>query len=284
MKIVTGYRGVEHITSNDDQARNQGIFGTGNSILNIGNLFALTIVSATSVTIADGEGMLQGVHFRIEPGQTEQVDLSPGTPGYNRVDLICARYTKDAVTGVEDVSLVVIEGDPTDGTPTEPTYNTTGDILTGATVVDYPLHKVTFTGVTPTSEALNRVLGKLYTVELTFNGTGSIPNRIVLEPGVYYFSGMISFGGGEFLTDSNKYFNCEITCHDGSYGGYNRITTRAYADVNRGQIHINGLLPVGIETDTAEGTASRNAVVEVFTNAISGSYGATAYLRMMRIR
>ena len=283
MKIVTGYTGTPHITSNDDQAKNQAIFGSGNSILNIGQTFALTINSATSVTIADGDGVMQGVHFRIEPGETETLTLTPGTPGYNRIDLVCARYTKDAVSGVEAVNLVVIEGDPTDGTPTEPTYNT-GDILTGATVVDYPLHKVTFTGVTPTSEALNRVLGKLYTVELTFNGTGNIANRIELEPGMYYFSGMISFGGGEFLTDSNKYFNCEITCHDGSYGGYNRITTRAYADVNRGQIHVNGLIPVGIETDTAEGTASRNVVVEVFTNAISGTYGATAYLRMMRIR
>ena len=283
MKIVTGYTGTPHITSNDDQAKNQAIFGSGNSILNIGQTFALTINSATSVTIADGDGVMQGVHFRSEPGETETLTLTPGTPGYNRIDLVCARYTKDAVSGVEAVNLVVIEGDPTDGTPTEPTYNT-GDILTGATVVDYPLHKVTFTGVTPTSEALNRVLGKLYTVELTFNGTGNIANRIELEPGMYYFSGMISFGGGEFLTDSNKYFNCEITCHDGSYGGYNRITTRAYADVNRGQIHVNGLIPVGIETDTAEGTASRNVVVEVFTNAISGTYGATAYLRMMRIR
>lgn len=283
MKIVTGYTGTPHITSNDDQAKNQAIFGSGNSILNIGQTFALTINSATSVTIADGDGVMQGVHFRIEPGETETLTLTPGTPGYNRIDLVCARYTKDAVSGVEAVNLVVIEGDPTDGTPTEPTYRT-GDILTGATVVDYPLHKVTFTGVTPTSEALNRVLGKLYTVELTFNGTGNIANRIELEPGMYYFSGMISFGGGEFLTDSNKYFNCEITCHDGSYGGYNRITTRAYADVNRGQIHVNGLIPVGIETDTAEGTASKNVVVEVFTNAISGTYGATAYLRMMRIR
>ena len=282
MKIVTGYRGVEHITSNDDQARNQGIFGTGNSILNIGNLFALTIVSATSVTIADGEGMLQGVHFRIEPGQTEQVDLSPGTPGYNRIDLICARYTKDAATGVEDVNIAVIEGEPSSGTPTEPTYNT-GDILTGATVIDYPLHKVTFTGVTPTSEALNRVLMKLYTVELDFQGTGEMAKYINLEPGVYYFAGMISFSG-TLMQDASKYYRCEITCHDGSYGGYNRIWAKDYSHQNKGQIHINGVIPVGIKTDTAEGTASNRATVSVFTNAFTGDVNVIAYLRMMRIR
>lgn len=283
MKIVTGYTGTPHITSNDDQAKNQAIFGSGNSILNIGQTFALTINSATSVTIADGDGVMQGVHFRIEPGETETLTLTPGTPGYNRIDLVCARYTKDAVSGVEAVNLVVIEGDPTDGTPTEPTY-TTGDILTGATVVDYPLHKVTFTGVTPTSEALNRVLGKLYTVELGFEGTGSISKYIELEPGMYYFSGMINFGVGEYSTDSNKYFSCEIDCSDGSYGMYNRITAREYANVNRGQIHVNGLIPVGIETDTAEIAASRNVEVEVFTNAISGTYDAGAFLRIMRIR
>lgn len=148
MKIVTGYTGTPHISSNDDQARNQGIFGTGNYILDVGQKFNATLTNATTVTLEDGEGMMQGVHFRIEPGMTEAVSISPGTTGYNRIDLICARYTKDASTGVEDVSLVVIEGTPTTSTPSVPTY-TEGDILAGDTLAYFPMFKVTINGLTP---------------------------------------------------------------------------------------------------------------------------------------
>ena len=153
MKIVTGYTGTPHISSNDDQARNQGIFGADNYILDVGQKFNATLTDATTVTLEDGEGMMQGVHFRIEPGMTESVSISPGTTGYNRIDLICARYTKDAGTGVEDVSLVVIEGTPTTSTASEPSY-TEGDVLGGDTLAEFPVWKVTLSGVTPTLTSL----------------------------------------------------------------------------------------------------------------------------------
>ena len=153
MKIVTGYTGTPHISSNDDQARNQGIFGADNYILDVGQKFNATLTDATTVTLEDGEGMMQGVHFRIEPGMTEAVSISPGTTGDNRIDLICARYTKDAGTGVEDVSLVVIEGTPTTSTASEPSY-TEGDVLGGDTLDEFPVWKVTLSGVTPTLTSL----------------------------------------------------------------------------------------------------------------------------------
>ena len=148
MKIVTGYTGTPHISSNDDQGRNQGIFGTGNYILDVGQRFNATLTNATTVTLEDGEGMMQGVHFRIEPGMTEAVSISPGTSGYNRIDLICAKYTKDTSTGTEDVSLVVVEGTPTTGAAIEPTY-TNGDILAGDTLAYMVLWKVALSGLTP---------------------------------------------------------------------------------------------------------------------------------------
>lgn len=148
MKIVTGYTGTPHITSNDDQARNQGSFGRGSYILDVGNRLNATLTNATTVTLEDGDGVLQGVHFRIDPGMTEAVSISPGTSGYNRIDLICAKYTKDASTGVEDVSLVVIEGTPTTSTPSAPEY-TEGDVLAGDTIAYFPIWKITLTGLTP---------------------------------------------------------------------------------------------------------------------------------------
>ena len=175
MKIVTGYTGTPHISSNDDQGRNQGLFGTGNYVLDVGEKFDATLTNATTVTVEDGEGVMQGVHFRIEPGTTEDVTISPGTTGYNRIDLICARYTKDAGTGVEAVALVVIEGTPSTSTPSAPSY-TAGDILAGDTLAEFPIWKVTITGLAPALTKLANTVNGTYTTQgnlSTLNNTVS---------------------------------------------------------------------------------------------------------------
>lgn len=153
MNIVTGYVGQPHITANEAQALNQGIIGSGNYVLDVGSKFAATLESATSVAIQDGEGVIQGVQFRIAPGDVESVTISPGTTGYKRIDYICARYTKSALTGIEDVSLVVVEGTPDASTPAAPTVNE-GTILIGGSPVDFPLWEVDLDGLTPTLKSL----------------------------------------------------------------------------------------------------------------------------------
>lgn len=197
MKIVTGYTGTPHITSNDQQAFNQGIFGNGNSVLNVGQKFNATLNSATSVTIEDGEGVLQGVHFRIATGETETLTFGPGTPGYNRIDLICARYAKEPVTGVESIDLVVIEGSPATGAASEPTYNT-GDILQGDTPVDFPLWKITLSGLTPTltkmfsggGTGVNGIIDMIYPV-------GSIYMTVnITNPSVFFGGTWVVWGTG----------------------------------------------------------------------------------------
>lgn len=160
MKIVTGYTGTPHISSNDDQGQNQGVFGRNGYVLDAGNNLNATLTNATTVTLSDGDGVIQGVHFRIDPGMTEAVSISPGTTGYNRIDLICAKYTKEASTGVEDVDLVVVQGTSSASTPSEPTY-TEGDILAGDTLAYAPLWKVTISGLTPSLSRYAPVLPSL---------------------------------------------------------------------------------------------------------------------------
>jgi hypothetical protein len=154
MNIVTGYRGTPHITSNEMQALNQGIFGRENYVLNVGQQFAATLVNATTVSIADGEGVIQGVQFRIPPGETENVTITSGTEGYKRIDYICARYEKSTITGIESVNLVVVQGVPDASSPSAPTINT-GDVLLGASPVDFPLYEVDINDLTPTLKQLN---------------------------------------------------------------------------------------------------------------------------------
>ena len=150
MKIVTGYGGEPHITAADDQALHLATVGGGNIVFDVRNKFAATVVNNNQVRIADGEGMIQGVHFRIDTGTYDYVDIENGASGKNRKDLIVARYTKDSGTGVESVALAVIKGTAATGTASEPSYNT-GTIATGSLIVDFPLYVVNISELTISS-------------------------------------------------------------------------------------------------------------------------------------
>lgn len=199
MKIVTGYTGTPHVSSNDDQGFHQGIFGAGNSILNIGSKFAAELIDATTITIGDGEGMLQGVHFRVAPGTVDTVNIDAGVVGYNRIDLICARYTKDANSGVESVDWYVVKGTPSASTPTAPDAED-GDVLAGDLVADFPMYKVTLTGVTPAlTDLVELATGdtKQYEKTLTYPGSsgGVLPVQrleVTVDPGIYYVEAQVA--------------------------------------------------------------------------------------------
>ena len=136
MKIVTGYTGEKHITSADDQGFNAGIVGNGLYVLPIGSQFALTY-SGTTVTIADGEGVLQGVHFRAE---SESLTVSNPSSGY-RCTVIYVRYTK--TSGVESVGLYTKAGSAatSESAVVVPTV-TSGNIRNGATLAEAVLFRV----------------------------------------------------------------------------------------------------------------------------------------------
>lgn len=147
MDIITGYTGSPHITSEQDREINQGIIGTGSYILNLGNNLMYDVISANEIHILDGILSLQGCAACIAAGTYDTLSITNGSQGMNRVDLIVARYTKDSITNVEDVSLVVITGTPTAGEPSAPSYNS-GNIRNGDLTVDFPLYEVNLTGIT----------------------------------------------------------------------------------------------------------------------------------------
>lgn len=150
MNIITGYTGVPHITSAQDRAENQGTFGTGSYILNVGLKMAAEIISATEVRIKDGVLSHQGCLGIIESGMYDALTIANGSQGMKRRDLIVCRYEKNAETNVESLSLVVIQGTATSGTPTDPSYNT-GSIQGGDSPVDFPLYRVNINGVSISS-------------------------------------------------------------------------------------------------------------------------------------
>ena len=145
MKIVTGHKGTDHITSQDLRDANMGVIGEGTYILPVGGQLAAEITGANEVTLADGVVVMQGCAATIGYGQSEVITLQAGTSGQKRYDLICAQYTKDT-SGVEDIQLVVKSGTATSGTPALPAY-TDGSIAGGDTLVETPIYRVEFNGL-----------------------------------------------------------------------------------------------------------------------------------------
>lgn len=200
MNLVTGYRGANHITADDHGSLNAAIFGWENSgcVLNRGKKFKASVVSNNKITIADGDLIFQGRHGRIAPGNTVSLTIENGTQGYKRIDLIVARYTKNASSSIEDLNLYVIKGTATTGTPSDPTH-TEGDIINEqAKMADMPLYRVRLNGLSieKVEQAffehkpvlLDDATGKISDASLPANlarldGTGKIPSQYI-EPDI----------------------------------------------------------------------------------------------------
>lgn len=150
--IITGYTGTRHITPAMDAAVYRSTFGPDSYILSDGNLLAGSMPSVNEFTVLDGLVSMQGHQI-----QTTQETLSVDTcaNGYNRIDLVCVRFEHDNNTQIDSASLIVIKGtevaDPND--PSVPSYNT-GDIDSGASVVDFPLYQINLAGSTVTFSSL----------------------------------------------------------------------------------------------------------------------------------
>lgn len=176
---------VTDVLYKDEMARNtlsqltypghdQAIMGTDSYVCDVGQKFAATLVSNTSLKLADGEGVLQGVRFRIPYGSTVALTIASGTSGYKRIDLVVARYTKS--TGA--ISFVVIKGTRATSSPATPAY-TTGNVIEGATVVDFPLYKITLDGTTVSS--VDKLFTKLQTMAELQTAVNKLNTEIVTQ-------------------------------------------------------------------------------------------------------
>lgn len=225
MNIITGYTGEPHITSLQDRAGHQGAYGTGSYVLNVGNKLAATAASANEIRVSDGCLSHQGCLAIIEPGTYDSVEISNGTQGMNRNDLIVARYTKNAETNVESMALVVIQGEPTSGTASDPSY-TSGNIQSGATTADMPLYRVALSGVTidsvtalfstvRTQAEADALLG-----DTSISGIGggtvtgaisTINSSLTISSGTFTFENCRSNGSAIYRIGKIVYFRIDVT-------------------------------------------------------------------------
>lgn len=163
MRILTGSTGTSHITAADDGALYAGFAGEGSYVLNLGQQFRATVQSATSIKLGSGDGILQGRHFRTDPGDSDLVSIDDNSAGTNRNDIIGVKYS--TVSGIESMAWQVIKGAAVSGTASDPTYSE-GDLLAGGTAAFMPMYRVRLEGAAITAvEPLFTVLPAL--TELT---------------------------------------------------------------------------------------------------------------------
>lgn len=151
MEIIAGYVGEPHVTSQQERNTNIGIFGSGVHIIGgVNSELEATVVSANLVEISDGMIVCEGCTAEIPRGTNDSLVIENGEQGMKRIDLIVARYTRNANTGAESMELAVIKGTSAASDPVSPSYNT-GLIADGDSPVDFPIYKVNLDGISITS-------------------------------------------------------------------------------------------------------------------------------------
>ena len=191
MHLITGYAGKEHITAIDQGAFNAALIGTGQFVLEKGKVFEAQIISNNQIRILDGELMMQGRFVRLDPGTYVDLSIENGVQGKKRNDLIVARYTKNAVTAIESVDLVVIKGTVVDSNPVDPAY-AEGDITNGNVAQhDFPLWRIPLDGLNvgspvalfgePFMDSMRTLPEVRHTVNQIYSEVNSMVNQMYAE-------------------------------------------------------------------------------------------------------
>ena len=157
LELVTGYAGHPHVTADQAGRFNAGLCGQEDVVLPVGNVFNCSAASSNSVAVAGGDAVVNGRHVSMDAAQTLTVES--GSQGAVRNDIVALRYSKNAGTGVETVSLVVVKGaESATGQAVDPPLKS-GSIIGGATVHEMALWRIPIEGVTMrTPEKMFRTL------------------------------------------------------------------------------------------------------------------------------
>ncbi|MEE0468249.1 MAG: hypothetical protein UDA86_03590 [Blautia sp.] len=144
MELVTGSQGKNHVTAEQTADFNRGIFGNA-AILPIGSRMAVEIQTANRITVKDGVAVFDGREVYIGYGKNEAVNLTSGTQGMKRHDIVVVEYKKEERSGVESVALKVVLGTPNAAKATDPTVKDV-DIRTGTSHSEKPFCRVRLNG------------------------------------------------------------------------------------------------------------------------------------------
>lgn len=230
MDIITGYTGSPHVTAEQDRDINIGIFGNESYVLQTGSQLTAEVSSNNEIKVRDGVIMHQGCAASIKKNTYDSLTITNGSQGMKRVDLIVARYSRDPSTNEESLTLKVIQGTPSENSPTVPGY-TTGDIQSGDLVADMPLYQVILNGLNITEvKKLFSVQGSI--AELSSNlaksddSIATINNKLIsiVERGVKNGYNYIKYSNGDAVVWCKYTWNTNI---DISWYGLYFVSSKA---------------------------------------------------------
>lgn len=146
MEIVSGRTGKPHVTSQQFRQIIEGIIGDESCILPSGENLEPELVSNNSLKIRSGMMCHHGNVSSVKIGTYDEVELTNGSQGMKRIDLIVNRYTRNEEDNTEKNEWVVIMGTPAESNPAVPEY-IKGNLQNGDLVDDCPVFEVHFDGI-----------------------------------------------------------------------------------------------------------------------------------------
>ena len=192
MEIVSGRTGSPHVTSQQFRQLVEGTVGQESYILTSGENLEPELASNNILKIRSGMMSHHGNISSIKIGTYDEVELTNGSQGMKRIDLVVNRYTRNAETNVEANNWVVITGMPVASDPAVPAY-TVGNLQEGDLTDDCPVFEVHYDGlnITEVKKLLDVAdnLGKMKTELAELNGKRT--------PQVATYSDTYTFGSSD---------------------------------------------------------------------------------------
>lgn len=182
MEIVSGLGEKPHVTSQQFRQILEGTIGQKSYIVTSGENLEPELAANNLLKIRSGMMSHHGNVSSVKIGTYDEVELTNGSQGMKRIDLVVNRYTRNAETNIEKNEWVVIMGTPVASNPVAPAY-TVGNLQKGDLVDDCPVFELHYDGINVTE--VKKMLSVLPNVaELN----SKIPHFYNGEIILYYYS------------------------------------------------------------------------------------------------
>lgn len=149
MKIVSGLGEKPHVTSQQFRQILEGTIGQESYIVTSGENLEPELAASNLLKIRSGMMSHHGNVSSVNIGTYDEVELTNGSQGMKRIDLVVNRYTRNAETNIEKNEWVVIMGTPVASNPVAPAY-TVGNLQKGDLVDDCPVFELHYDGINVT--------------------------------------------------------------------------------------------------------------------------------------
>ena len=149
MEIVSGLGEKPHVTSQQFRQILEGTIGQKSYIVTSGENLEPELAANNLLKIRSGMMSHHGNVSSVKIGTYDEVELTNGSQGMKRIDLVVNRYTRNAETNIEKNEWVVITGTPVASNPVAPAY-TVGNLQKGDLVDDCPVFELHYDGINVT--------------------------------------------------------------------------------------------------------------------------------------